>query len=155
VRTALLLVRSAALRGELRARRVARIGRVVLRCLRGACWGVPMATLAVVAFLLYAAPRGLMHPFGESKVDATTTAIKRYAFVGYPMWSAAHPLRECPASLRDLDEYVTRTTKQDAWGSPLELRCGRDLPHPMKGVWIRSAGPDREFDTADDITSAR
>jgi hypothetical protein len=150
------LVRYAAIRGELRSRRRARIGRVLVRCARGACWGVPVTTLAVVAAFLYVAPRNTCFDCDVSKARATLFAVKRYAFEAYPAWAIEHPQRECPGSLQELDAYSNGPSQhRDAWGHPLELRCGRGLPEPTHGVWIRSAGPDGEFDTEDDLTSAQ
>ena len=44
---------------------------------------------------------------------------------------------------------------RDFWGNPIDFRCGPDLPDHAKGMWVRSAGPDGEFDTDDDIVSSR
>jgi hypothetical protein len=148
------LVRYAASRGELRARRRARIVRLLVRCARGACWGVPVTMLVVVAAFLYIAPRSICFDCDVSKARATLVAVKQYAFQAYPMWAVEHPQCECPGSLLELDRYMNEPFHRDVWGHPLELRCGRDLPASTYGFRIRSAGPDGEFDTEDDLSSA-
>jgi hypothetical protein len=150
------LVRHAAIRGELRARRRARIRRVLVRCARGACWGVPVTTLAVVAAFLYFAPRNICFDCDVSRARVTLYMVKHYASQAYPVWAVEHPQRECPGSLQELDAYSSGPSQhRDAWGHPIELRCGRDLPASTHGFQIRSAGPDGEFDTEDDLTSAQ
>lgn len=75
------------------------------------------------------------------------------AFEGYPQWSVAHPDDQCPASLAALLEYFERMTTRDPWGTELRMYCGPSLPPGVKGFGVRSAGPDRTYDTPDDVES--
>jgi hypothetical protein len=57
--------------------------------------------------------------------------------------------KKCPAALDDLirDRAVDRHSLNDAWGTPIAYRCSD------RGTQVRSAGPNKVFGTADDITS--
>lgn len=77
----------------------------------------------------------------------TAYEVKAYAFEAFPQWAAAHPWLACPQSIDELSEY-TQAHLVDQWGMKLEMRC---TPHTR--LYVRSAGPDTRFDTADDITS--
>lgn len=55
----------------------------------------------------------------------------------------------CPRSLQNV---VFGMAKTDPWGSPFRLRC---QPGPAASPEIDSAGPDRTFDTHDDLSSDR
>ena len=55
----------------------------------------------------------------------------------------------CPITIADLvdDEYIAKPTSVDSWDTTISISCSAD-------DWsARSAGPDRVFGTADDITS--
>ena len=58
-------------------------------------------------------------------------------------------MRRCPTTAADLVArgYVNAAALKDAWKTPLALSCS-DI-----GSFVRSAGRDKVFDTADDITS--
>jgi hypothetical protein len=88
-----------------------------------------------------------------SRVSATQIQLEQYAYEVYPSWSAAHPERLCPQSLAELTVDLGSDSNRDAWGQPLDLRCGAELPAGAKGLWLRSAGPDGVFGTDDDLTS--
>ena len=81
--------------------------------------------------------------------EETTHLVKRYAFEAFPLWSMDHQERACPASIDDLTPFMYRPQTVDDWGTELELLCGVYY----RGAYVRSAGPDRRFNTADDITS--
>ncbi|MDQ3335391.1 MAG: hypothetical protein M4D80_09520 [Myxococcota bacterium] len=81
--------------------------------------------------------------------DVTAELVKRYAFEAFPVWAMDHQERACPASLDDLSPFMQRPQTFDEWGTALELRCGAYY----RGAYVRSAGPDRRFNTVDDITS--
>jgi len=91
---------------------------------------------------------------GLSKVDVTKMKLKKYAFEAYPAWSAAHPELLCPRSLHELADYMNEGDSRDTWGHPIEFRCGPVLPDGAKGIWVRSAGEDAQFDTEDDLLSS-
>jgi len=78
-------------------------------------------------------------------------ATRAYALEAYPAWVAANPTRECPARLAELNTYVGRADTLDPWGTTYQFLCGHQ--HGVVGLRVRSAGPDRQFDTGDDIGS--
>jgi hypothetical protein len=135
------LIRYAPTRGELRARRRALL-----------VWGVPLVAIGFMVATTYAAPR-MCRTFTPSSFEVTRLRLKRAAYEGFPVWSAEHPDLPCPRSVRVLMDEIGGATTLDAWGHPMDFRCGSDLPPGVRGIWIRSAGPDGEFDTDDDLTS--
>ena len=110
-----------------------------------------IAGLAAVALLVVVSVPRLRSFCNQPKADVTHARIMKYAYVGYPSWRASHLDRDCPASLAELNEYINNNDSNDAWGQPLELHCDAvDRFSPIR-MWIRSAGPDRRFNTDDDI----
>jgi hypothetical protein len=143
----LRLVRHALRRRELFARKRA----TVVRWWRGlrvlvTDTMVGMVTLAIAISVL---GNRITRTYSESRVDMTRIKIKKYAYEAYPSWRAAEPGRVCPGSLHELDAYMDSDDDRDAWRHPLEFRCGPGAP----GLWVRSAGEDGTFDTADDLDS--
>jgi len=57
----------------------------------------------------------------------------------------------CPRTKDDLIDsgFVVRTAFEDPWGTPIAFKCTSD------DIRVRSAGPDRVFGTADDVTNER
>jgi hypothetical protein len=141
------LVRHAARRCEIRAVRRAAI-------VRNAGRFAVVISVVLLTCGLFMGPRTCC-TCGPSRVDTTKMKLKMYAFEAYPSWAIAHPDLVCPRSLQELNEYMGRDDSQDVWGSPMDFRCGPDLPDDAKGVWVRSAGEDRRFDTDDDLVSSR
>jgi len=88
------------------------------------------------------------HRYEPSRTDGTATVVRVFAYEAFPQWAATNHVDACPASLAVLEPYAARDAI-DAWGEPLELRCGEGY----RGAYVRSAGADGRFDTADDITS--
>ena len=80
--------------------------------------------------------------------DDARLLVSVYAFEAFPQWASEHHEEPCPTSIDELSSFVARAPL-DPWGTTLELRCGRGY----RGAFVRSAGPDRTFDTADDISS--
>ena len=113
-----------------------------------------MIVLAILALVmgLVIGPR-VMKMFGESKVKITEDKLKMYAYEAYPSWSAAHPDKGCPDKLTDLNEYMNNNDSNDAWGHPLKMLCGTNLPAGAKGIAVVSAGEDGKDGTADDLKS--
>lgn len=116
---------------------------------RRATQAVVMRAVSVLAFLPAAvlAKQALAPP-------ATTGAhvgalVRGYAFEAFPRWAIEHHEERCPASIDELSPYLSRAHALDAWGTALALDCGEGI----RGAVIRSAGPDRRFGTADDVTS--
>jgi hypothetical protein len=88
-----------------------------------------------------------------ASVKKTELAVKKYAFEAYPEWAAAHPDKECPAALTELDQYMGKDAGKDAWGNTYTMYCGKDLPAGARGLAVASPGPDGKLGTADDIQS--
>lgn len=84
-----------------------------------------------------------------AKGEKTVAIVKKFAFEAFPQWAAVHHMDSCPASLNELRQHANRALPIDAWGNQLEMKCGPWI----RGIYVRSAGEDGRFDTADDITS--
>jgi hypothetical protein len=84
---------------------------------------------------------------------AAAIDAKQYAFEAYPQWAMEHPDTACPGALAELREFTSFDSDLDPWGHPYRMMCGPSLPPGAKGVAIQSAGPDGQFDTADDVRS--
>jgi prepilin-type N-terminal cleavage/methylation domain-containing protein len=131
-----------------------RFARQFARAHRGMTLLEIMIVLAILALVmgLLVGPR-VMKMFGESKVDTTKIKLKKYAFEAYPAWSASHPDKACPDKLADLNEYMNNDDSKDAWGQPIKLLCGPNLPAGARGIAIMSSGPDTKEGTEDDLKS--
>lgn len=110
---------------------------------------VTVMRTALVAMLL--APVAFILESEEPRPSTAITSeiVKRYAFEAFPLWAMEHQNRACPDSLDELSPFIPRSHTLDDWGTPLELRCGNGY----RGAYVRSAGADGRFGTADDITS--
>ncbi len=73
-----------------------------------------------------------------------------YKFEAYPAWARAHPGKECPATLDELNVYIGVSDSLDHWGHPMAMQCGPASPTHPEGFFVISAGPDGIFDTEDD-----
>ena len=134
-------------------RQVRRRGELVRRW--RARWGLRLCAAFVVPFLLgvlVSMPhRSTRHVLSRTSRQLTTQfELHRYVDTAYPIWSAVHPDRECPRSVRELNPYLGTDRVLDGWGRRLELRCGWDADG-RRGLWLRSAGADGWFETADDL----
>ena len=115
------------------------------------------AVAALVSFLMVGAvvaPR-VMKCYGESKRDVARATVRKYAFEAYPSWLAAHPDRECPDALAELNEYMHNRDTRDVWGNDYVMLCGRrGSPVRARGFVVLSAGEDGRLGTADDVYSS-
>ena len=68
-----------------------------------------------------------------------------------PMWAVEHPGQRCPVSISELAPFRNSRSVNDPWGHPIDVVCGTSLSSGRFAVWARSAGPDGELDTDDDI----
>jgi hypothetical protein len=91
--------------------------------------------------------------FAKSKAGITKIKLQKYAFEAFPEWAAAHPDKQCPDKLAELNEYTTDNDSNDAWGRPLKMLCGAALPAGAKGIGVVSMGADAKEGTDDDIKS--
>lgn len=82
----------------------------------------------------------------EQELALARRELAGYAFETFPQWVAANPARACPQHLLELNFYDPSLHAVDPWGRPYQFACTPRL-------WARSAGPDRMFDTSDDLTS--
>jgi hypothetical protein len=84
----------------------------------------------------------------DAVADNTRILVRLYAFEAFPQWALVHHEEACPQTIDELSPFVNDAAR-DSWGTALELRCGGGI----RGAYVRSAGPDRRFETGDDITS--
>jgi hypothetical protein len=94
----------------------------------------------------------LVHELGSCtlRVPYYKVAVRRVQSVENALswyWIRRH---ECPATRDDLvtNGYIDRESLVDPWGIRIAYRCSDEE------VVAMSAGPDRAFDTADDIKSS-
>lgn len=87
----------------------------------------------------------------EANRKLTQIKVQKYVHEAYPAWRQAHPGKECPKRLIELNEYMEDKDPNDAWGRPLKMFCGEDLGVGAKGIEVLSAGRDAEQGTEDDI----
>ena len=129
-----------------KARRVAQRGMTLLEIM------IVLAILALVMGLVVG-PR-VMKMFGESKVDIAKMTVNKYANEAYPSWAAAHPDKQCPDKLSDLNEFMNdERDSNDAWQHPIKMMCGASLPPGAKGLAVASVGEDGKEGTEDDLKS--
>ena len=66
-------------------------------------------------------------------------------------WAADHGIG-CARSTEHLLPYTRLASARDEWGSPIELTCLRYITegHSVMSWHVRSAGPDRVGENADD-----
>lgn len=102
-------------------------------------------TIAIASF--HAAPPAVAQP-GE--IAMAGRELFAYAYEAFPAWVATNPDRTCPRHLLELNYFDPELHAVDPWGTPYQLICGAQYG---SGLSMRSAGPDRAFDTADDLSS--
>ena len=112
---------------------------------------IVLAILAIVMGILVGP--SVIARFRDSKSQTTRLKLKMYAFQAFPSWSAAHPEKQCPDKLADLDPYMNSEDTNDAWGTPITMLCGAGLPPGAHGMAVVSAGEDRTAGTPDDLHS--
>ena len=123
---------------------------MILRWFARLCKPAAILVVISVVFAMLFGPRYLCVGCG-SRHHITHIMMKQYLQEAYPEWSAAHPDRVCPASLRDLDPYMNVDHDRDSWGTPFEFQCNETARHDNRRLLIISAGEDRVFGTDDDL----
>jgi hypothetical protein len=97
-----------------------------------------------------AAPAERPSTRAETKLVLTQIKVQKYVDEAYPAWLRAHPDKECPRQLIELNEYMEDKDANDAWGRPLRMFCGATLAGGAKGIKVVSRGRDGET-SEDDI----
>ena len=105
---------------------------------------VAILSVPLVAFVAGRIPDGCPGSYS----DSSKALVQVYAFEAFPQWATANQWTACPQTIDELSPFVHDQPAVDAWGTKLEMRCV-----PGTRLYVRSAGDDRIFDTADDITS--
>lgn len=98
-----------------------------------------------------AQPRFVGVGAAEANRKLTQIKVQKYVHEAYPAWLQAHPGKECPKRLIELNEFMDDRDANDAWGRPLKMFCGEDLAVGAKGIEVFSLGRDAEEGTEDDI----
>lgn len=98
---------------------------------------------------LLAGTAGIVHHVTKREAvppaERAMREMKQLAFAGATQYRVDH--RACPTALAEVAVLVVGAKTTDPWGTGYQFRCGDGaLGFPM-----RSAGPDRRFDTRDDI----
>lgn len=77
-----------------------------------------------------------------------TTVMAQALRVGTAVWQTANP--GCPQASDVVAAHMVpdAVRAEDAWGTPYRIVCARTSPT------VISAGPDRAFDTGDDIRAS-
>lgn len=113
-----------------------------------------MTVAELVVGLVIVAACKVPRELRESPTDVAKSTTRKYAFEAYPQWAAAHPDKECPASIAELAAYLEPSHKKDPWDAVYIMACGPNAPKGVPGMAVLSSGPDGKPGTADDITSA-
>jgi hypothetical protein len=89
-----------------------------------------------------------------SPTERTRLKLGQMMYEALPAWALEHPDRRCPASLGELVPFLNSHNLDDPWGHRIELYCGVAVSWGRPAIWARSAGPDGELATDDDIVLA-
>ena len=101
-----------------------------------------------VPLVIFVVDKATWNHFPTSDVDESSFLVQRYAYEAFPQWASANQWAACPQTIDELAPFTYNRAPVDAWGTKLEMRCSTGTR-----IYVRSAGPDLRFDTADDITS--
>jgi hypothetical protein len=114
-----------------------------------------IAMIAVSVGVIGATLVGRRHYLCEAPppADRTKLFLRQLAFEAFPAWQASQGDTSCP-TIHELVRWTSASGGEvrDAWDQPIEIRCGEPLPGSVHGLLLRSAGPDGEFGTDDDVT---
>lgn len=86
---------------------------------------------------------------GKSRVDLAQDDVKAIAYQSFIEWSMQNPRGSCPG---DIQELTRLSSDRDPWGMQFRLNC-EPTATEMVNIRIVSAGPDKRFDTQDDISA--
>ena len=112
-----------------------------------------MIVLAIIGLVMgvLIGPR-VFRMFAEAKEDIARIHMTDLANNAYGMWQRDFPDAACPDKLDDLIKYANKHDIKDPWGTAYDMKCGEGLPEGTS-FGVVSAGPDRKFNTPDDIRS--
>ena len=88
-----------------------------------------------------------------SPVERTKLELSQLLHESLPMWAVEHPDQRCPVWIGELEPFRHSRHVKDPWGHPIELYCGVAVSSGRAAIWARSAGPDGELATDDDIVA--
>lgn len=86
-----------------------------------------------------------------SKIEVTKRFTDRLVDETYPRWAIRNTDKTCPA-IGDLIALLDNEGNTDPWGNPYVLTCKEGS---KSSILIRSAGPDGNYESSDDILSPR
>ncbi len=147
----LLAKLTTARRARTRPGRIAQRGMTLLEIM------IVLAILALVMGLIVG-PR-VMAMFADSKVKLTAIKVKKLSDEAFPQWSMNNTGKACPEKLADLNQYMndqSATAINDAWGKPLKMFCGQNMPAGVTGGFaVMSFGENGndENGAGDDVVS--
>ena len=106
-----------------------------------------LVVLAIIGLIIGGVAVAAFGAFGGAQTDAAkneVTSIQSMAEM-YQMQK-----KTCPKEVQDLKAAgIMKKVKKDPWGTAYKLTC----PGEHAPVDVVSAGPDKEFGTADDVNS--
>ena len=104
-----------------------------------------MIVIMILAFIGTGVAVALRPQLEKAQIDGTKTDAQSLRSAA-TLYKADNP-RECPTVEALISERYLDGTRRtaDAWDTPFEIVCEDG------DIFVRSAGPDLEFDTEDDI----
>ena len=111
-------------------------------------WTVVVTTVLVLGATFYVLASRTTCGGSPSKRTLAQTFVERYAYDMYPRFVVSHPV-DCPVAVHDLNASLGHHPI-DPWGSRYRFVCS-----PGGVLSVHSAGEDRRWKTADDISSRR
>jgi hypothetical protein len=108
-------------------------------------WTVVVTTVLVLGATFYVLLASRTTCGGPSKQAHAQLFVEQYAYDTYPRFIVSHPV-DCPVAVHELDASLGHPI--DPWGSRYRFVCS-----PGGVLSVHSAGEDRRWKTADDISS--
>jgi hypothetical protein len=103
--------------------------------------------IALIGLLAAAIAVGVMKNFNDSRIKTATIACNSLRTAAQVHFINSPEDSDCPtpAKMQEARELDAAMSLRDPWGTPYSLEC---QSHEVIAI---SAGPDRAFDTEDDI----
>jgi hypothetical protein len=117
-----------------------------------------MRVLAFVLLVACGKPDQGDSRFAESAERRAKLAVDKFAIDDFAAWRKSTPVdKACPPSLGEIARFTGKDPVEDTkdpWGTPYRMRCGDSFSGLKAGeIAVDSAGPDKAFDTTDDVVS--